>query len=267
MWIDMLCLMFECEDRGVLATGGVPWTDEEIAAASTGDISEGLSCVTELLRKGVAYRNQAGAIFCKRMARDEKERQTTRERVQRHRNASCNGDVTALKQPSSSSSSPSGKRERESLALARDGPEDGESQPSVVLPPLTRLDFDTLCSMRAIPPECAEWFWNTYEGRGWLDAKGLPVRKVEPLLLNAMKVWRANKFQQNAISPPTKDPGRLSTFEIKARIEAIDGELSEIANRGNNYAMGWEPANDHDRTRMAELKKKRKTLRGLLTDG
>lgn len=79
MWIDILCLMFECSDRGVLATGGVPWTDQEIAAAVGGDISDGVECVAELLRKGVAYRNQAGAIFCKRMVRDEQIRKARSE--------------------------------------------------------------------------------------------------------------------------------------------------------------------------------------------
>lgn len=78
MWIDMLCLMFECEDRGILSTGGEPWSDEDIAAAIGGDTSEGLSCISELLRKGVAHRNQSGAIFSKRMVRDE---QIRRERA------------------------------------------------------------------------------------------------------------------------------------------------------------------------------------------
>ena len=78
LWADMLCLMFECEDRGVLSTGGEPWCDEDIAAASGGDIAEGLSCISELLRKGVARRNQAGAIFSKRMVEDERIR---RERI------------------------------------------------------------------------------------------------------------------------------------------------------------------------------------------
>jgi hypothetical protein len=52
MWMDMLCLMFECGDRGVLSVGGVPWSDREIAAAAGGDISEGLECIAELLSKG-----------------------------------------------------------------------------------------------------------------------------------------------------------------------------------------------------------------------
>jgi hypothetical protein len=104
MWIDILCLMFECEDRGVLSTGGTPWTDEEIAAATSGDISEGLSCISELLRKGVAHRNQSGAIFSKRMVRDEHKRSETRKRVEKHRhgNAASNADVTPLSSSSTS---------------------------------------------------------------------------------------------------------------------------------------------------------------------
>lgn len=79
VWIDMLCLMFECEDRGVFATGGEPWTDEEIAAAIGGDTGANLACIDELLRKGVARRNDSGAIFSRRLVRDEQKR---RARVQ-----------------------------------------------------------------------------------------------------------------------------------------------------------------------------------------
>jgi hypothetical protein len=74
VWIDMLCLMHECEDYGVLASADVPWSDHEIAGAIGGDISENLACISELLRKGVATRNHLGAIFSKRMARDENKR-------------------------------------------------------------------------------------------------------------------------------------------------------------------------------------------------
>lgn len=115
MWADMLCLMFECEDRGMLLTGGVPWSDEDIAAASGGDISEGLQCIAELLRKGVAHRNQSGAIFSRRMVRDEQKRRAGGERVKKHRHkGDCNDDVTLKKRRSNNpssvsvSSSPSG---------------------------------------------------------------------------------------------------------------------------------------------------------------
>ena len=94
VWVDMLCLMFECENRGVLATDDRPWSDHEIAGAIGGDIAENLSCIAELLAKGVASRNKFGSIFSRRMTRDERERQETKGRVRRFRKRSCNGDVT-----------------------------------------------------------------------------------------------------------------------------------------------------------------------------
>jgi len=68
----MLCLMFECEERGVLCTAGMPWTNEQIAAAITGEHSLVLACIDELLAAGVARRVKTStAIFSVRMVRDE----------------------------------------------------------------------------------------------------------------------------------------------------------------------------------------------------
>jgi hypothetical protein len=58
-------------------------------------------------------------------------------------------------------------------------------------PPMSRKDFDALAEMRAIPKECADWFWNIHDARNWLDNQGHPIRKVEPLLINAQNIWRA----------------------------------------------------------------------------
>lgn len=111
MWADMICLMFECADRGVLATGGEPWSDEDICAATGGDLSEGLACIAELLRKGAAFRNQSGAIFSKRVVRDEQTRRADRERQRESRKKKSTGSrgkrVTPLSHDSSSSSSSS----------------------------------------------------------------------------------------------------------------------------------------------------------------
>lgn len=99
-WIRLLCLMFEAETKGVLATGGVPWTDEEIAMAIGGKYEETISIVTSLVTKGVASRNEAGSFMNRRMYREEKDRVDTRERVRRHRekhagNGVGNGDSNA----------------------------------------------------------------------------------------------------------------------------------------------------------------------------
>jgi len=74
VWIDMICLSFECEERGVFATSGVPWPDGDIVAAVGGDNAEVTRALEELLAKGVCSRNQSGAIFCRRVVRDEMKR-------------------------------------------------------------------------------------------------------------------------------------------------------------------------------------------------
>lgn len=78
-WIDLLCVMFDCEQRGILATGENPWSDDEIAASVTGSATTNLTLLCELLSKGVCSRNEAGAIFSRRMVRDENLRKVRQE--------------------------------------------------------------------------------------------------------------------------------------------------------------------------------------------
>lgn len=99
IWIDMICLMFECDERGVLASGGSPWTLEDIADAVGGAPDVALSCIKELVRKGVARRRSDGALFCARLVRDEEERRQGRGRVREFRKRKRNDDVTQKKRP------------------------------------------------------------------------------------------------------------------------------------------------------------------------
>lgn len=96
--MDMLALLFECADRGVFSTGGKPWTDREIAAAVGGDIAENLSCLEELLSKGVARRNSSGAIFSARMVRDQQTRIAERDK-KRNQRAICPDVVPVIVPP------------------------------------------------------------------------------------------------------------------------------------------------------------------------
>lgn len=71
----MLCLMDKCGERGALVTDGVPWADSDLYAAIGGDTSVTASCVAELLAKGVVSRREDGALYSRRMFRDEQVRQ------------------------------------------------------------------------------------------------------------------------------------------------------------------------------------------------
>ena len=109
VWIDMLCLAFECEVRGVFVTAGRPWTIQEIACAVGGNADVTLACIQELVDKGVAKKRcEDGAIYCKRMVCDEESRKKSNERVGKWREKhgkkrQCNAPVTQ-KLPLSSTS-------------------------------------------------------------------------------------------------------------------------------------------------------------------
>lgn len=86
VWIDLLCVMFNASNRGVLDNpDGTPWSDEEICGAIAGGTGANLKFLAELLEKGVASRNSRGAVFSRRMVRDEQERQADRKRMNRFR--------------------------------------------------------------------------------------------------------------------------------------------------------------------------------------
>jgi hypothetical protein len=80
--IDIFCLMFDCDQRGVLATNGHAWTDEETARAIGADVA----VINELTIKGVLKRvpkggvngmvnpNLEGALYSARMVADERKR-------------------------------------------------------------------------------------------------------------------------------------------------------------------------------------------------
>lgn len=86
VWMDMLCLLFECPVRGVFVdASGKPWSDAEIAEAIGGDIGANLGHIAELVSKGVAQRDTRGAIFSRRMVRDEQTRRSAAERKRKER--------------------------------------------------------------------------------------------------------------------------------------------------------------------------------------
>lgn len=104
LWIDLLCIMWETDIRGVLSTDGEPWSDDEIAKSVPGDTYQNLLGLQELLRNRVAKRNDIGAVYSKRFIDDERLRGQWRDRQGRHR-GDVTHDVTLKSRRSSSSSS------------------------------------------------------------------------------------------------------------------------------------------------------------------
>jgi len=81
LWMDMLCLMWECVPRGYLQTpAGTPYSLEMICRA-TGNISmdEVVGWLGELKDSGVSSQSASGSLFSRRLVRDEHKRALCRD--------------------------------------------------------------------------------------------------------------------------------------------------------------------------------------------
>lgn len=85
-WTDMLSLMGKSSEYGVLLINGEPPSNAQMArifgvsAEKTGEV------ILELLVNGVGSKRALdGAIFCRRMVREQKARDAVRRRVRKHR--------------------------------------------------------------------------------------------------------------------------------------------------------------------------------------
>jgi uncharacterized protein YdaU (DUF1376 family) len=108
-WADMLNYMWYSEERGLL-TG----THEQFARMLSCSIPEIENVLNELNVTQVAdvtNSNGVVTVINRRMHREEKERKSTRLRVQKFRNGKCNTDSNANITPPSSTSSSSTKKE------------------------------------------------------------------------------------------------------------------------------------------------------------
>lgn len=79
-WFELLLMMHDSEERGVLLVNGQPMPDAVIARRLGLDNQNANQILTTLLTYGVASRREAdGALFCRRMVKDEKLRQVRTE--------------------------------------------------------------------------------------------------------------------------------------------------------------------------------------------
>lgn len=128
------------------------------------------------------------------------------------------------------------------------------------VPPISRKDFDALVELRGVPADCAEWFWNVHDARNWLDRSGQPIRKVEPLLLNAAAKWRQKQYQDTTTSN-SNQPSKPASGSAEMILRT--NELKRVEERMRDIRMQYEShqtMNDKDRAEMAQLKARRGEL-------
>lgn len=136
LWMDLLCLMWDSPSRGVLATAPRrPYSVEQIARMAGCSTDEAGALLEELKSVGVCSTRKDGAIYSRRMVRDERERIAGRLRVAEHRrksnpiNKTVTGGVTQMYTPSSSSSSSSSSEEEKEEKRVTNAPPVGPPKP------------------------------------------------------------------------------------------------------------------------------------------
>lgn len=72
LWIDLMCVMHECEPYGHLALNGSPMTPAKIAGQIGVTPQQVKKLLDELIENGVARKTDAGTIYSKRMVEDER---------------------------------------------------------------------------------------------------------------------------------------------------------------------------------------------------
>jgi hypothetical protein len=182
LWLDLVCEMWNSPDRGVLLhANGHRVEDEEIPRIVGETPATTRRALAQLERVGILSRDDAGAIVCRRMLREEAVRNQTRKRVQKHRssaggnapcNAPCNGSVTGQKSEVRSQKS-----------------EDRKDPP---IPP-----------RGGTYPEAFERFWKAYP-RGRKTGKGNAAKAWA----KATKIAPAEKIIEAAIDYAQSDAGR-----------------------------------------------------------
>jgi hypothetical protein len=192
--MDLLCLMFESEERGVLSSSQRAWSDEEITLAVGGDYAVVLACVQELTLKGVANRQSNGALYSKRLVRDEHKRKLCIEAGKRggnpifkkplkgHPKGYSKGDPKRNPTPSSSSSS-------SDKGIA-------SSEKEVV---------DFVISL-GFPSSDGSYLWHSWEASGW-TRNGQKIKNWQ----SCVRAWIAGGFMNsqkpggvNFVKPETK---------------------------------------------------------------
>ncbi len=71
LWVNIMCIAHECEPYGHLVINGKPMTAAQIARLVGISAKECEQLLSEILDAGVASRNHDGAIYSRRMVRDE----------------------------------------------------------------------------------------------------------------------------------------------------------------------------------------------------
>ncbi len=225
-WFELLLMMHDSEERGVLLINGQPMPEAVIARRLGLDNQTTNQILTTLLTYGVASRRESdGALYCRRMVKDEKLRQVRTAAGKKGGNPlllnqTANQSVTTgdkqILTPSFSSSLTSSKEERAASA-ASPAPlvEKGGVEKVVAKPANDRKKVAPAPLLTEVQAYAAEHYTNSpdtqaeaaafhdhYESNGWRVSGKTPMADWRA----AFRGWMRRRPQFQAASPHGSSP-------------------------------------------------------------
>ncbi len=207
VYIDILCLMWECEERGVLATAGTAWSDEEIARAVGGDQQRTLKCVVELVDRRVVSRRASGAVYSRRMVRDEATRAQNAEESRGRMRKKRGRDVTVGVTPSVTENVTGSVTDTPVSVIEVDSVSKLKERKRFIAPSVEEVR--SYCAERGNKVD-AEAFVSYYEARGWKVKGGGNLHKWQ----SAIVTWEKNDYS-------TKQPVGREQERIDRNVDVI----------------------------------------------
>ncbi len=227
-WFELLLMMHDSDERGVLLVNSQPMPDSVIARRLGLDNQTANQILTTLLTYGVASRREAdGALFCRRMVKDEKLRQVRTEAGKKGGNPALLNQTSnqppttkdkQLPTPSFSSSITSSKEESEAAHAAPPAPtskksikKSADDRQKKGVPPLAEVQAYAAeqhpASAEAQTEAAA--FFDHFQSNGWRVAGKTPMADWQAAFRSWMR--RRAQFQVAAAGGQSPAPTRART--------------------------------------------------------
>lgn len=193
IWFELLMLMHCSEDRGRLVLAGKPMPNVNLARLLGLSEREATDAILVLLDAGVASRDESGALYSRRMVR-ENEIAAVRKQ---------NGSKGGSKTQANREQKPDTDNEDECLKVVSD-----------------------FCESIGLPRSDGEACYHKWQGNGWTNG-GKPIKDWKATI----RSWKAAGYmasqRNNGVDKPSGGNGKLqmSVWEIREKIKAIEDEL------------------------------------------
>lgn len=197
LWIDMLFYMWESNERGYLVSGsGEPYTLSELSrmiGLPEDLLNQNLNQMES--KKIFSVRESDGAIYCRRMVRDQQIREIRKNAGKLGGNPNLvKGLVGGLdNQKGNQNTEYESENENEIKASNKRIPD--------------LEDVKTYFSAKGYPAEEGESFFNHFAGQGWVTGSGMPITNWR------LKAENWHKDQRNKAAAPPQETGKHITLK------------------------------------------------------